>query len=1243
MSFTHLHLHTEYSLLDGAIRLRDLPARLKELGMTAAAMTDHGGMYGLVDFYEVMTEAGLHPVLGCEVYVAFGDRRGRDVQDRGQNHLILLAETDEGLRNLYKLVSLGHVEGYYYKPRIDKETLAKHSEGLIALSACLSGEVASAILKGELQKARESAIWHKEVFGADNYFLEIQANQQPEQLRVNQVLAQFSKELDIPLVATNDCHYLTKEDSRAQEILMCLQTGKRLSDTDRMRFSEDSFYLKSEDEMRQALGQYAEALENTNRIAARCQAAPEFDRLSLPHFDTPDSIPAMDYLRRLTKEGLEARLSKAEPADDPQVYEERLETELGVIEQMGFTDYFLIVWDFIRYAREKEIMVGPGRGSGAGSLVAWALQITNLDPIRYGLIFERFLNIDRISMPDFDIDFCYERRPEVIDYVTRKYGSHRTSQVITFGTLAAKAAVRDVARVLDLSYAEGDRLAKLIPNDLNMTLDRALEMNPELKELYDSDEQAHEVIDMAKRLEGMPRHASTHAAGVVIAGEEITHLAPLARNDDAIVVQYTKENIERVGLLKFDFLGLRTLTVMRDTRDLVEANTGTLLDYDKIPLDDRAVYEMISAGDTGAVFQLESGGMTSFMKELKPENFEDIIAGISLFRPGPMEQIPRYVRSRHDASQITYEHPLLEPILNVTYGCIVYQEQVMQIVRDVGGFTLGQADIVRRAMSKKKPELLASYRKLFVEGGTDEQGRPVDGAVKRGVPEEVAHQIFAEVEAFAGYAFNKAHAACYALLAYLTGWLKVYYPVEFMAAMLNSFLDNLGKASQYVDQCKGMGISILPPDVNRSSARFTTENGQIRFALAAIKHVGEDAVTALVNEREANGEFASFGEFLRRAQAQGANRKMIEALIQSSALDSFGFGRAPMVTAVEPYLNLVSQSRRQKMEGQLTMFDMGVEEEAPAEPVLQDVKDYSRLQKLEYEQDLLGMYVTGHPLDAYARQLKHADHMLSDVLNPPPTVSDEEEDVQSFDAHAAFNGQRDKGPVSMAGMVVVRRNQTTRKGELMSFLTMEDLSGRFEVIVFPRVLREAGDLIREGRVLIVRGRVSARDNEDNQLIADSFVLLEEDQDNMQAMKPEPQVQEADPPYLPPDSPSYPDPSGAYGDPREDTVSYQESEEEEAELPPKGKCQTAFIRIKPEHLDCAAERLEASRSIYPGPHNLMLIAFTEEQPEIRKLEGFYLHRSFMLYLVQQFGLDSIWVVDDVRAEVPRIDYNEGQLA
>lgn len=1221
MSFTHLHLHTEYSLLDGAIRLRDLPGRLKELGMTSCAMTDHGGMYGLVDFYEVMTEAGLHPVLGCEVYVAFGDRRGREVQDRGNNHLILLAETDEGLRNLYKLVSIAHEEGYYYRPRIDKELLAQYSKGLIALSSCLSGEVASSILKGELQKARDAARWFKGVFGADNYFLEVQANQTPEQLRVNQVLGQFSKELDIPLVATNDCHYLTRDDARAQEILMCLQTGKRISDPDHMQFSEDSFYLKSEEEMRDALGQFPEAMENTNKIAARCQAAPDFGKLSLPHFDTPGEVHATEYLRQVASEGLQDRLSKVEAADDLYVYEERLESELAVIEQMGFTDYFLIVWDFIRYAREREIMVGPGRGSGAGSIVAWSLQITNLDPIRYDLIFERFLNIDRVSMPDFDIDFCYERRQEVIDYVTRKYGSHRTSQVITFGTLAAKAVVRDVARVLDLPYAEGDRLAKLIPNELNMTLDKALEMNSELKQLYESDEQSHEVIDMAKRLEGMPRHASTHAAGVVIAGEEITNLAPLARNDDAMVVQYTKENIEKIGLLKFDFLGLRTLTVLRDTRALVEQNSGILLDYDKIPLDDSRIYDMISAGNTGAVFQLESGGMTSFMKELKPENFEDIIAGISLFRPGPMEQIPRYVRSRHDADQITYEHPLLEPILDVTYGCIVYQEQVMQIVRDIGGFTLGQADIVRRAMSKKQPEVLASYRKLFVEGGTDEQGRTVDGAVKRGVPEAIAHQIFEEVEAFAGYAFNKAHAACYALLAYLTGWLKVHYPVEFMAAMLNSFLDNLGKASQYVDQCKKMGISILPPDVNRSGARFTTEHGQIRFALAAIKHVGEEAVTAIVTEREANGEFETFGEFLRRAQDQGANRKMIESLIQSSALDSFGLGRAPMVTAVEPYLNLVSQSRKQKMEGQLTMFDMGINEEAPAEPVLQEVKDYSRLQKLEYEQELLGMYVTGHPLDAFTLQLNNSGHMQSDELNPPPTVSDEVDEDTSY-AEAAYSGrERDNGPVSMAGMVVVRRNQTTRKGELMSFLTMEDISGRFEVIVFPRVLRDFGELIREGRVLIVRGRISVRETDENQLIADNFELLEEDRENLQTTPTSPSSETSE----------YPQHSKVELNlDEDDPVMEYAADDRESHL--------AYIRVSSDQLACAEERLKAARGIHPGKHSLVLISFIEDRPTIHELSGFSLHHSFMLYLVQQFGLENVWIVEAGRTENPSLDYN-----
>lgn len=1190
MGFTHLHLHTEYSLLDGAIRIKDLAKRLKELNMTACAMTDHGVMYGMVEFYEALTEAGIKPILGAEVYVALGDRRGRDVQDRGQHHLILLAETNEGLRNLYRLVSIGHVEGFYYKPRIDKETLQRHAKGLIALSSCVSGEVPSLILKGELQKARETALWFRNLFGDANYFLEIQANQQPEQLRVNQVLSQFSKELGIPLVATNDCHYLTQDDAKAQEVLMCLQTGKRMSDTDRMKMPEDSFYLKSAEEMQDALGNYPEAIENTERIAARCQAEPTFGKLSLPHFEAPDGLAPSEFLLKCAQEGLAERLKLGTPAAEVEVYETRLLAELKVIDEMGFTDYFLIVWDFIRFAREHEIMVGPGRGSGAGSLVAWSLYITNLDPIRYDLLFERFLNIDRVSMPDFDIDFCYERRQEVIDYVVRKYGEDRTSQVITFGTMAAKAAVRDVARVLDLPYSEGDRIAKLIPNELKMTLDRALEVNPDLKALYDSNDEAHEVIDMAKRLEGMPRHASTHAAGVIIAGDPISDLAPLARNDDAIVVGYNKDYIEKVGLLKFDFLGLRTLTVLRDTRDLVWQNAKVAIDFDQIPLDDPRIYQMIASGDTGGVFQLESGGMTSFMKELKPEHFEDIIAGISLYRPGPMEQIPRYVRSRHDPSTVRYEHPILEPILDMTYGCIVYQEQVMRIVRDVAGFTLGQSDIVRRAMSKKKPEILAAYRQLFIFGGEDDQGRPVDGAVKRGVPESIAGEIFSEVEAFAGYAFNKSHAACYALLAYQTAWLKHYYPVEFMAAMLNSFLGQLTQAANYVEQCKKMGIKILPPDVNRSFARFTTENGAIRFALAAVKHVGEEAVSALVREREAHGIFESFGDFLRRAQDVGMNRKMIEVLIQASALDSFHLGRAPMVTAVEPYFNQLAASRRQKMEGQMSMFDVGLAEEVAPEPILQDVEDYDRITRLDYELDLLGMYVTGHPLDAYVRRFEVEPFVRSDVLNPIQHVDEDVLEPSEISAERF----RERELIQMAGMVISRRNLTTKKGELMAFLEVEDLRGRFEVIAFPAVLRQFNELFKEGMVLRILGRVTQRDESLKQLAADKVSVLE------------PLVGEPAPAPLlqTEEAPLHPD------------------ETDETKEPVR-----LILQVPSNDYENVKRRLTAARDTFQGHDQILLVDETQSPDAWQAVPHMNVSSALIAFCLEMLGLDRVWLNPD----------------
>lgn len=1089
MNFVHLHLHTEFSLLDGANRIKTLPKRIKELGMDACAVTDHGSMYGAVDFYEACKREGIKPIIGAEVYLAASSRFSKDkVEDKRSYHLVLLARNNEGLKNLNRLVSLAHIEGFYYRPRVDHELLRRHSEGLICLSACLSGEIPRALLNGDYEGAKRLALWYEETFGEGNFYLELQSNGLSEQLLVNQDLIRLSEETGIPLVATNDCHYTRQEDAKAHEILLCMQTGKRMSDPDRMRLGTDAFYVKSPEEMIEAFLDVPEAIRNTVRIAERCEAEFDFKTLHLPEFEVPEGETAKSYLAAISFAGLERRLAvhQAYPRED---YVERLEYELGVIDRMGYNDYYLIVWDFIDYAKRLEIMVGPGRGSGAASLVAYALGITNLDPLEYALLFERFLNPERVSMPDFDIDFCYERRGEVIDYVYKKYGNDHVAQVITFGTLAAKQAVRDVARALDLSYADTDRIAKLIPFALGMTLDLALERSPELKEAYENEPLVRQVIDYAKLFEGMPRHASTHAAGVVISKEPLTDIAPLARNDDNIVVQYAKNNIEKVGLLKFDFLGLRTLTVLRDTRDMVLADHGVRIDFDTMKMDDPEVFKMISRGETEGVFQLESGGMTSFMKELKPDSLEDIIAGVALYRPGPMEQIPRYVASRHDASKIRYDHELLEPILDVSYGCIVYQEQVMQIVRDLAGFTMGQSDNVRRAMSKKQPEELARYRDLFIRGGSSDTGQTVDGALTRGVPLKVAESIWDEVMAFAGYAFNKAHAACYAVVAYNTAWLKTYYPVAFMAAMLNSFLGQLGQAAHYVRVCQDMKIGILPPDINRSQVRFTTEDGKIRFALAAVKNVGTGVLEALICDRETNGTFKTFGDFLRRVHALGMNRKMIESLIKSSALDSFGIPRNQLIAATDPYLAILS-STKSVMDGQLSLFDFGVPEEAPVEPTYPELPKLGMDQILTMEQEMLGLYISGHPLDRYRHSLLGSTDMSSGQLQAPPIEAELlQDELVAAEYTQALNGKF----AVMAGLVVRRKNLTTKKGEMMSFVELEDLDGRFETIVFPKTLSTYRDMIREGEVLLISGRISAREDEEPKLLADKIAYLPDDE------------------------------------------------------------------------------------------------------------------------------------------------------
>ncbi len=1087
MTFTHLHLHTEYSLLDGANRIALLPDRIKELGMDACAITDHGVMYGVIEFYKACKKAGVKPIIGCEVYVALNGRTKKEgPEDKRRAHLILLAENNTGLKNLNHLVSLAFLEGYYYRPRIDLELLKEYSEGLIGLSACLSGEVPRALLQGDHEEAKAAACRYRDIFGKDNFFLEVQANGMPEQALVNQGLIELSKELAIPLVATNDCHYMLKEDARAHEILLCMQTGKKMTDPDRMKMGTDELYVKSPEEMAKAFPHCPEALENTAKIAARCKVEPDFDTIHLPGFKVEGEADNRAYLRRLCHESLDQRV-KSYAKHSRQEYVDRLDRELDVIIEMGYTDYYLIVWDFIRYARSRDIMVGPGRGSGAGSLAAFCLGITNIDPLEYALLFERFLNPERVSMPDFDIDFCYERRGEVIDYVYEKYGQDHVAQVITFGTLAAKACLKDVCRALDVPYAESDRLSKMVPNELGMTLDKALKQSPEFRGEYETNPTAKEVIDTAKLFEGMPRHASTHAAGVIISGEPIMDLAPLAKNDDSVVVQYAKGNIEDIGLLKFDFLGLRTLTVLQDTRQMVRENGGPDIDFDQMDMADPAVYEMISAGDTAGVFQLESAGMTAFMKELKPSSLEDIIAGVSLYRPGPMKQIPRYVEGRHNKATVRYEHPLLEPILGVTYGCMVYQEQVMQIVRDVAGFSLGESDIVRRAMSKKDPALLAHYKQAFIDGAVNEDGRVVDGAIKRGVSREAAERIWEEVMEFAGYAFNKSHAAAYAVVAYFTAWLKYYYPTEFMAAMLNSYIGDLNQAANYIHHTKQMGIALLQPDVNCSQVKFTTEGQAIRMGLAAVKNVGRGALEKMVAERAENGPFTGFGDFVHRTLETGLNRKMLESLVKASACDGFDLHRSQMTAMIEPLLDYYNRRKNEVMEGQLSLFDLDKAPAAPSsEPEYPPLNEWRRDDLLAQEKEMTGVYITGHPLDAYAGILTKYTDVTAAGLKPQEGM-DNRQGVEEDSLMA-----RDGDWVLAGGLLVKRRNQVTRRQELMCFLTMEDLRGQFEVIVFPKTMQKYNALLEEQGVLQIAGKIAAEDEGEAKIIAEAVSVLPAD-------------------------------------------------------------------------------------------------------------------------------------------------------
>lgn len=1084
----HLHVHTEYSLLDGANRIKDLIRRTAELGMKSIAITDHGVMYGVIDFYKEAVKNGIKPILGCEVYTAARSRFDRQPGiDSDQGHLVLLAKNMTGYKNLMKIVSIGFTEGFYYKPRVDMEVLERYGEGLIALSACLSGDIPKALLQNNYEKAKNIALKYRSIFGEGNFYLELQNNGIEEQNLVNQSLVKLGRETGIPLIATNDAHYLKREDARAHEILLCIQTGKNINDEDRMRFSTDEVYVKSPEEMLEQFKHFPEALENTLKVAESCNVELEFNKLHLPEFKVPESMEPFDYLRDLCYQGLKSLYG--ENAAAKLSLTERLEYELSVIRQMGYVDYFLIVWDFIKYAKDHGIMVGPGRGSAAGSLVSYCLGITNIDPLKYNLLFERFLNPERISMPDIDIDFCYERRQEVIDYVVGKYGKDRVAQIITFGTMAARAAIRDVGRALDIPYGDVDIIAKMVPFQIGMNIDKALEMNPELRLRYDDEERTRELIDTARLLEGMPRHASTHAAGVVISKEPITEYVPLQKNDESITTQFTMGLLEELGLLKMDFLGLRTLTVIRDAVQMIKKNYGRNIDIDRLEMEDPAVFKLISEGKTAGVFQLESGGMTTFMKELKPSSLEDIIAGISLYRPGPMDQIPRYIKYKNNPYEVKYDHPLLEHVLNVTYGCMVYQEQVMQIVRDLAGYSMGRSDLVRRAMSKKKVSVMEQERQNFIHGIIDTEGNVVvKGAVRNGVDAAVANKIFDEMMDFASYAFNKSHAAAYAVIAYQTAWLKCYYPVEFTAALLNSFLGSSDKVSQYVNECKTMNIDVLPPDINESDVRFTVVNGKIRFGMAAVKNVGESAVREIIMERESGGNYKNFRDFCERIDGRDINKRCIESLIKCGAFDSLGIYRSRLIAVYEKMLDGIQQSKKRSTDGQISLFEPGVKGNTleNIREIYPEIKEYPSKMLLAMEKEMLGLYVSGHPLSEFEDELNAQATFKSVDLSTKAGGS--EENAELSDGKGLTDGMQ----VIVGGIITEKKTKTTKSNNLMAFVTVEDLYGSMEIIVFPTVLHKYSKLIVEENAVLFKGRLSIKEEEQPKIICDEVQPLKKE-------------------------------------------------------------------------------------------------------------------------------------------------------
>lgn len=1073
MSFVHLHVHTEYSLLDGAARISDLIRTAKGFGMDALAITDHGVMFGAIDFYKAAIKEGIKPIIGCEVYTAARTMQDKDAErDKNQGHLVLLAKNNEGYKNLIKIVSLGFTEGFYYKPRIDYDVLRKHSEGIIALSACLAGNIQKKLMVDDYEGAKKEALELNDIFGQGNFYIELQDQGLEEEIKILPMQKKLSQETSIPMIATNDVHYVKKEHAEVHDVLLCIQTAKTVDEEDRLRFPNNEFYLKSPEEMERLFRDVPEAIENTGKIADMCQVDFDFNTIHLPNFKAPDSYSNSEYLRKLCTDGLIERYKERTDA-----LEQRLEYELETIEKMGYVEYFLIVWDFINYAQQNKIMVGPGRGSAAGSLVAYCLKITDIDPIKYNLIFERFLNPERITMPDIDIDFCYERRQEVINYVIEKYGKEKVAQIITFGTMKARAAVRDVGRALNMTYAEVDAIAKKIPFDLKMTIETALKTSPELSREYEKDDRVKSLLDTAKALEGLPRHASTHAAGVVISKKSIDEYVPLYIQDKGITTQFNMGLIEELGLLKMDFLGLRNLTVIRDALELISENYGTDIHFSSMVYDDPKVFGLISSANTLGVFQLESQGMRQFMKNLKPDCFEDIIAGVALYRPGPMDSIPQYIQNKKHPDDIAYLHKSLEPILKVTYGCLIYQEQVMQIVRDLAGYTYGRSDVLRRAMGKKKMAEMLKERQYFVHGKDDEEGNiEIMGCIRNGVPEEVANEIFDQMVKFAEYAFNKSHAAAYAVLAYQTAYLKTYYPIEFMAALMTSVIGDSSQIAKYIRNCNEMKVEVLPPDVNESEKKFTVKDGKIRFGLLAVKNVGVGIIDAIIETRNTKGKPHNIFEFIDNINVHELNKKAVESLIKAGALDCFGVKRAQMLGVYERLVESSQNTARKNIEGQISLFESfgNTIQDSLNEERLPDIGEFSSKILLAMEKEMLGLYVSGHPLSEFAEEIEKIATVTTDDLT-----------------HAEENGDiRDGMSVTVAGIITAQKNMITKSNKMMAFIQIEDLLGRVEVIVFSNVFEESIGILKEDNIVVVKGRINLKEEEAAKIIAEKIIPLE---------------------------------------------------------------------------------------------------------------------------------------------------------